>query len=211
MRKISYKGQVVEIVCNGGKNTRIRYFNGRTELVPNDLLFSANTRAVEVSVQISLGGKPQGLEEVRAQALKLMEKYGLLAGGWRFEFDEAKKRAGLCSGYRKTISLSRFFASLNSWEEILNMLLHEIAHALVGCGHGHDGAWKNVCRQIGARPERCYDSASVNMPQLRYVAVCGGCGARFSRDSCPEHGTSYHTRCGPVRGELIYRDTRRSR
>lgn len=38
-------------------------------------------------------------------------------------------------------------------------LLHEIAHALVRPGHGHDQVWKDKALQIGCRPD--YVSAFV--------------------------------------------------
>jgi hypothetical protein len=43
----------------------------------------------------------------------------------------------------------------NGAEEIVDTILHEIAHALVGPRHGHDTVWKAKCTDIGARPERC--------------------------------------------------------
>ena len=49
-------------------------------------------------------------------------------------------------------------ANLNTIEESKDVVLHEIAHALTGPGHGHDWAWKQKCVLVGARPERCYTS-----------------------------------------------------
>ena len=49
-------------------------------------------------------------------------------------------------------------ANLNSIEETKDVVLHEIAHALTGRGHGHDAVWKRMCIKVGARPERCYKS-----------------------------------------------------
>ena len=33
----------------------------------------------------------------------------------------------------------------------LDIMLHELAHAIVGQGHGHDQTWFNTMRQINAR------------------------------------------------------------
>ncbi len=33
------------------------------------------------------------------------------------------------------------------------VLLHEVAHALVGPDHGHDQVWKDKALQIGCRPD----------------------------------------------------------
>jgi len=98
-------------------------------------------------------------------ALELIAKHELT--GWKFSFDKSVRRFGLCSYRKKMIFLSRQLTLDNPVEEVADTLLHEIAHALSwirhgrkGCGHG--ALWKAVCVEIGARPERCYDSAKVN-------------------------------------------------
>lgn len=150
----------------------------------------------------------------REQALALMAKHGL-QGGWTFAFDRSRLRAGQCkvwpgkAGGR--ITLSAHFVDLNSEAEILDTILHEIAHALVGIGHGHDKVWQAKCREIGARPERCFDNASVKMPQGRWVAECPGCGQRFHRHRRPRVLTGWHCRrCGKEKGKFDWK-TRCSR
>ena len=66
---------------------------------------------------------------------------------------------------------------------------HEYAHAavavLTGRRHGHDEAWKAVCRKIGCLPERLApvcDAAVENRRRVEatrgvYVVTCLGCGA----------------------------------
>lgn len=109
---------------------------------------------------------------VKLQARKLMDHHGLL--DWKFEFDRAKRRFGLCSYRRKTISLSAPLVLLNSQEETTDTILHEIAHAIsfIKYGHrGHGRIWKSVCVQIGARPQRCYSSKEVSQPSPKYLLV----------------------------------------
>jgi len=62
-----------------------------------------------------------------------------------------------------------------------NSLMHEIAHALAGPGVGHGQKWKDICVQIGAKPERCYDSDDTNTPEMKYYAVCGACGRKHEK------------------------------
>lgn len=152
------------------------------------------------------------MANVPSFAVYLMKQHGLLQQGWTFRWDTTKRRAGCCRYGTKTISLSRYFVELNidkMPEEILDCILHEIAHALVGPKHGHDWVWKGMCRLIGARPERCYDSKQIEMPKGRYLAICGGCGKEFRRHKRVYRGWRYCVVCGRERGRLEFKDTGR--
>ena len=53
-------------------------------------------------------------------------------------------------------------------------ILHEVAHALTP-GDNHGPLWRRVCRQIGARPERCYtNDAVIQRGNLLTLPVGGG-------------------------------------
>jgi len=120
------------------------------------------------------------LNKTEKLAIKLMDKYGLLDKGWCFEFDNSVRRFGVCKYYNKTIGLSRNLVLLNDEEKVKDTILHEIAHAIVGKKEGHGQVWKDVCVQIGAKPERCYDN-KVNTPTLKYSAVCKACGTKHEK------------------------------
>ena len=98
------------------------------------------------------------------------------AGGWRFRFDHARRRFGSCRYRQKLITLSRPLTILNPEEQVRDTLLHEIAHALTP-GDGHGARWKRKCREIGARPQRCYTDASVLSPPRRPAPYQYGCPA----------------------------------
>jgi len=68
---------------------------------------------------------------------------------WSFEFDNAKRRAGLCDYQRKRISVSRYLAARFDDDEIHQTLLHEVAHALAGHEAGHGPSWKRIARSLG--------------------------------------------------------------
>ena len=55
-----------------------------------------------------------------------------------FQFDNAKRRAGCCDYRRKRISLSGYFTEHNNKTEVMNTILHEVAHALAGARAGHE-------------------------------------------------------------------------
>jgi len=107
------------------------------------------------------------MDTVRAEHLlhHHMGVHGLTERGWSARFDDAVTRFGACSSTRKRISLSRRLSALNDEDEVVDTILHEIAHALAFEAHGedcnHDARWKAICRRIGARPAACYDEAQV--------------------------------------------------
>lgn len=111
-------------------------------------------------------------------ARSLMNKHGLQL--WNFGFDRAVRRAGQCRGRNKTITLSAHYVARNDEAEVKDTILHEIAHALAGCRNGHNHIWRQVCLQIGAKPERCYDD-SVDMPKGVWKAWCGVCARPHHR------------------------------
>jgi len=102
------------------------------------------------------------LHKVKEFAVEQLKKWGLTgshSNDWCFVWDtKAVRRYGQCRYHKQEISVSKKLANLNSIEESKDVVLHEIAHALTGMGHGHDAMWKRMCRQVGARPERCYTS-----------------------------------------------------
>jgi predicted SprT family Zn-dependent metalloprotease len=110
------------------------------------------------------------LNEARHLAAGLMDRHRLT--GWRLSFDNAKTRAGACHSERREITLSRPLIILYSPEQVTATVLHEIAHALAGSGHGHDRVWRTIARRIGYSGGRCLpaDAPQVDGP---WVGVCG--------------------------------------
>ena len=70
------------------------------------------------------------LNQVRRWAEALIVLH--LDPGWSFGFDNAKKRAGLCSFSAKSITVSRYLAARYDDDDVHQILLHEVAHALAG-------------------------------------------------------------------------------
>jgi predicted SprT family Zn-dependent metalloprotease len=122
--------------------------------------------------------------------------------GWSFAYNRRRTTLGLCVYHRRTIELSLPFVKRNGEEVIRDTLLHEIVHALVGPGHGHDAVWRSQCLAIGARSVRC---GHADMPPGRWQARCKGCGRAFHRHRQPQPLAGWFCRhCGPGRGGLVW-------
>ena len=90
------------------------------------------------------------MEVTRALATgrRLLREHGL--DGWTIVADRAKMRAGVCRYSRRQIGISAPLTLLHDEAEVLDTILHEIAHALVGPHHGHDAVWRAKAREIGS-------------------------------------------------------------
>jgi predicted SprT family Zn-dependent metalloprotease len=140
------------------------------------------------------------LDAAERLARGLMAEHGLR--GWTFRFDRARRRAGLCRYDRREISVSGPLAALYGEADVREVVLHEIAHALVGPRHAHDDVWRAAARRLGASGRRVVRESS---PEVDgdWVGVCpaGHRVTRFRRPSRPQACG----RCAPVfdRGHLL--------
>lgn len=91
--------------------------------------------------------------EVIHWARQIMSQHGLIQRGWTFKINNRfTRRLGCCTYSKKLIELAGDHIRCDSYDCILDTLLHEIAHALVGAGEGHNKVWQNMAIRIGAKP-----------------------------------------------------------
>lgn len=135
------------------------------------------------------------LHKAQELANELMQKHGIKEKGWRFAFDNARRRFGSCKYRPKLITLSKQLTSLNDEYRVKNTILHEIAHALTP-GHHHDWVWKAKAREIGCDGDRCYSGEEVATPESKYIAICSGCGTTHKKHRKPTRASS----CGHCSG-----------
>jgi predicted SprT family Zn-dependent metalloprotease len=109
-------------------------------------------------------------------ARRTMDEHGLY--DWNFRFDNAIARFGLCSFTKKTISLSRKLTELNPEDEVLDTILHEVAHALAGNKAGHGPEWRRVARSIGCNANRVHEAV---MPPQKWTVTCPNCSKTAQR------------------------------
>lgn len=118
------------------------------------------------------------LDRVTSLAEGLIRRY-LDANVWSFGFDRARRRAGQCNFTDRRITVSRFFASAHNEQEIEQILLHEIAHALAGARAGHGPEWRKIAREIGYEGRRT-TSLAIDTSDAPWVGICDG-GHRHTR------------------------------
>ena len=90
-------------------------------------------------------------QEIEDRARYLMEKHGLY--GWYFTWNQRKRSYGVCNYRKHEIQLSSVLCRDLREDHIVDILLHEIAHALTP-GAKHGPVWKAKCRQLGYTPLR---------------------------------------------------------
>jgi superfamily II DNA or RNA helicase len=56
---------------------------------------------------------------------------------------------GLCEHNDECIILNAHFIDQSPKESVINLIKHEVAHALVGAGHKHDDVWRLKAHQLG--------------------------------------------------------------
>jgi SprT protein len=122
-------------------------------------------------------------EYVKHLAQQLMKDNGL-SEQWRFVFDSAKQRAGLCNYTDFEISLSRYIVEHHSIDQSIQVVLHEIAHALAGKSAGHGPNWKKIAKSIGYRGEK-FTGKEIAEQTARWVGECRN-GHRHYRFKSPK-------------------------
>ncbi|MGC5629662.1 SprT-like domain-containing protein [Georgenia sp. Z1344] len=129
-------------------------------------------------------------------ARSLVAEHGLR--GWSVGLDRAVRRAGATHYRDQRITLSRHLVGLYTEDEVREVILHEIGHALAGAQAGHGPRWRAAVVRIGGTPRRTTrpDSPTVPAP---WVGRCpaGHEHQRFQRPRatylcrrCPRTRTS---------------------
>ena len=78
--------------------------------------------------------------------------------GWRTNFTKVDRFIAACDHTNKRIIVSVPHLNARSEAEFRETIQHEMAHAIVGHGHGHDDVWKKKAIELGAKPVHCAPS-----------------------------------------------------
>ena len=116
------------------------------------------------------------LDQAGTLARQLIDQH--LGRDWRLEWNDSDRLFGGCQANRKAIQLSRHFAKRCNRDEVLDTILHEIAHGLApGRVKPHGREWRAIAERLGARPEPCKDTlfsphlARIGSHRREWVAV----------------------------------------
>lgn len=122
---------------------------------------------------------------IRALAERKMAEHIDLEN-WQFGFDSAKRRAGLCNYTNKTITISRYLVDIHTIDESMQVVLHEVAHAMCGKREGHNKKWLATAKSIGYRAER-FTGTEIAQETATWVGTCknGHTHYRYRQPSRP--------------------------
>ena len=124
------------------------------------------------------------LNRVRTWADALIDLH--LDRSWSFGFDNAKTRAGQCNYTAKRITVSRYLAARYEDDEIHQVLLHEVAHAMAGTRAGHGPRWKSIATSLGYEGKRLH-GGTIAEELATWVGTCpaGHLHYRYRRPARP--------------------------
>ncbi|MDO5700832.1 MAG: SprT-like domain-containing protein [Bowdeniella nasicola] len=121
------------------------------------------------------------LAELERYARALMDREGLT--DWTFGYDRARRRVGCCHHGPRKITLSRHLMERYPQDLAREVVIHEVAHALVGPDVHHGPAWRAQVLRLGGTP-RVTAHPDAPRPNARWLGLCA-CGATFPRLNRP--------------------------
>lgn len=139
-------------------------------------------------------------EALANEFLKHHKANSNLGKNWRFGFDLAPSRAGACKYDERRIDLSVSFCLQASRAELIDTILHEIAHAIVGKAHNHNAVWTAKALEIGCTGQRTH-AARHTSP--RWAGECD-CGQRWFRQRLSRK-VANGAHCPRCQGEIRWR------
>lgn len=139
--------------------------------------------------------------DLRAFELECKAKIYRYLDGYSFEWSRHARTAGMCLYGPRLIQVSRPIAALNSYEDMLPTLFHEVAHGLAGHAAGHGPKWRKLCLELGGNGQRT--SQSLTVPIGKWQAKCL-CGKMYSRIRKPAKGGVYYCPRCPKKQALLW-------
>ena len=107
------------------------------------------------------------LAEATARAEALLRKHGL--NDWSVQIFGKRSVLGEAWHKQKTIKISKFFVYVANAEQFEGIVLHEVAHALLGPGFGHGEEFVATCTRISRNNRYATESSSFKIHRYRFT------------------------------------------
>lgn len=92
-----------------------------------------------------------------------LKEYSLYEQGWRTTFTKSEKYIGRCWHDVKRIELSLIHLNSRSEADLLDTIIHEIAHAICGAKVNHGPEWVEQCKKMGlSNPSICGENIPID-------------------------------------------------
>lgn len=94
--------------------------------------------------------------EAQTKCDNVLKSHKLYDKGWRTNFSKSETYLARCYYDEKRIVINLMHLNSCSEMDLENTILHEVAHALVGPGYGHNQIWMEKARELGlSNPTPC--------------------------------------------------------
>ena len=147
-------------------------------------VWTENPRAISTYEKFGFQPKRQYSEDGYRWQRMVVEKQDLIKAlaerkiaehldleNWKFEFDSAKRRAGLCNYTDQKIQVSKYHVDIHSVDENMQVVLHEVAHAMAGSEAAHSKVWLATAKRIGYRAEK-FTGKEIAQETAPWIGVC---------------------------------------
>jgi SNF2 family DNA or RNA helicase len=101
-----------------------------------------------------------------------LDKYNLTEWHVRITQDSNMSFLGLCDHQTKCIIINAFHTDIHPDVEVRNTIRHEIAHAIVGPGQGHNNLWAQKAQEIGC--DNTFPCSHLYLPKNVLDAIRSG-------------------------------------
>jgi predicted SprT family Zn-dependent metalloprotease len=96
---------------------------------------------------------------------------------WRVCFFRSFRTAAETAFDLKAIRYSSKFIDRASMKDIIDVVIHEVAHVIAGVTHGHDKTWINICQGLGGSGD-IYCRSFIIKTDFPYVGYCQQCNKK---------------------------------
>lgn len=111
------------------------------------------------------------VREAHAYAVEVFEQHGLRHYGWTIAWNRMAGTAGVANYRTRTVTFSARAVEAWDWPLVEQLVLHELAHVLVGPGQAHGKTWARAVKDLGGTPaEFCPRFSS---PAARFLGKFG--------------------------------------